>query len=64
MMISPERAILTDKLTVVLGYSELLLEDVYGPLERKQKEILAEVVRAANEVKELVRQTDSSFTPD
>lgn len=63
-MMTPERAILTDKLTVVLGFSELLMEDAYGPLEARQRQVLAEVVQAARDVKDLVRQTDSSFTPD
>ena len=63
-MISPERAVLTDKLTVVLGYSELLMEQAYGPLEDRQRQILSAVVQAAREVKNLVRQTDSSFTVD
>ena len=63
-MMSPERAILTDKLTVVLGFSELLMESTYGPLDARQRQILAEVVQAARDVKDLVRQTDSSFTAD
>jgi signal transduction histidine kinase len=63
-MMTPERAILTDKLTVVLGFSELLMENAYGPLDARQRQILAEVVQAARDVKDLVRQTDSSFLPD
>jgi signal transduction histidine kinase len=63
-MVTPERAILTDKLTVVLGFSELLMEDAYGRLDPRQRQVLAEVVQAARDVKDLVRQTDSSFTPD
>jgi hypothetical protein len=63
-MMTPERAVLTDKLTVVLGFSELLMEDAYGPLDARQRQILAEVVQAARDVKDLVRQTDSSFTAD
>ena len=46
-MVTPERAILTDKLTVVLGFSELLMEDAYGRLDPRQRQVLAEVVQAA-----------------
>lgn len=63
-MLTPERTLLTDKLTVVLGFCELLLEDTYGPLEDRQRMVLADVVQAAREVRDLVRQTDVALTDD
>jgi hypothetical protein len=63
-MLTPERTLLTDKLTIVLGFCELLLEDTYGPLEDRQRMVLADVVQAAREVRDLVRQTDVALTDD
>jgi signal transduction histidine kinase len=50
-----ERSVLTDKLTAVLGFSELLLEGAYGALERDQKRVLEEIVEAAREMRDVLR---------
>lgn len=63
-MLTPERAQLTDKLTVVLGFCELLLENTYGPLEDQQRRVLGDVVQAAREVRDLVRAHDVVLTDD
>lgn len=63
-MLTPERTQLTDKLTVVLGFCELLLENTYGPLEEQQRRVLDDVVQAAREVRDLVRTHDVVLTDD
>jgi len=63
-MLTPERTLLTDKLTVVLGFCELLLEDTYGPLGEQQRLVLGDVVQAAREVRDLVRANDVVLTDD
>ena len=63
-MLTPERLQLTDKLTVVLGFCELLLEDTYGPLEEKQRRVLGDVVQAARDLRDLVRAHDVVLTDD
>jgi hypothetical protein len=63
-MLTPERSQLTDKLTVVLGFCELLLEDTYGPLEEQQRRVLGDVVQAAREVRDLVRTHDVVLADD
>lgn len=63
-MLTPERAQLTDKLTVVLGFCELLLENTYGPLEEQQRRVLGDVVQAARQVRDLVRTNDVVLTDD
>ena len=63
-MLTPERALLTDKLTVVLGFCELLLEDTYGPLDARQRLVLGDVVQAAREVRDLVRSHEVVLTDD
>jgi len=59
-----ERSVLTDRLTAVLGFSELLLEGAYGPLEPEQKRVLNDVVEAAKDLKDLVRREASHFSLD
>ena len=63
-MLTPERTLLTDKLTVVLGFCELLLENTYGPLEEQQRLVMEDVVQAAREVRDLVRANDVVLTDD
>ncbi|HEX7899382.1 MAG TPA: hypothetical protein VF950_16570 [Planctomycetota bacterium] len=63
-MLTPERTLLTDKLTVVLGFCELLLENTYGSLEERQRLVLGDVVQAAREVRDLVRANDVVLTDD
>jgi len=50
-----DRSILMDKLTAVLGFSELLHEGAYGPLERDQKRVLEEILEAAREMRDVLR---------
>jgi hypothetical protein len=59
-----ERSVLTDRLTAVLGFSELLLEGAYGPLDPEQKRVLNDVVEAAKDLKELVRREAGHFSLD
>jgi hypothetical protein len=50
-----DRETLTDRVTAVLGFSELLLEGAYGPLEPEQQRVVADVVEAARDLKEMIR---------
>ena len=50
-----DRETLTDRVTAVLGFSELLLEGAYGPLESEQRRVLEDVVEAARDLKEIIR---------
>ena len=55
MNVTPELSHLVDKLTVVLGFCELLLEDCYGKLPQDQRSVIAEVFDAARGAKDIVR---------
>ncbi|HLF94533.1 MAG TPA: hypothetical protein VJB14_13805 [Planctomycetota bacterium] len=59
-----DRETLTDRVTAVLGFSELLLEGAYGPLEPRQQQVLKDVVAAARDLKEMVRADKSAFSFD
>ena len=52
---APELSHLVDKLTVVLGFCELLLEDCYGQLPDTQRTVVSEVFEAAHGAKDIVR---------
>ena len=56
-----ERVALTDKLTVVLGFCELLLQDAYGSLDERQRSVLEGMVHAAQGARDIVRSTPSDF---
>lgn len=59
-----DRETLTDRVTAVLGFSELLLEGAYGPLEPRQQKVLEDVVEAARDLKEIVRADKRAFSYD
>ncbi len=59
-----DREKVTDRVTAVLGFSELLLEGAYGPLEPEQRRVLEDVVEAARDLKELIRADKGAFSFD
>jgi signal transduction histidine kinase len=59
-----DREHLSDRMTAVLGFSELLLEGAYGPLEPQQRRVLEDVVEAARDLKEMIRAEKRSFSLD
>ncbi len=59
-----DRERLTDRVTAVLGFSELLLEGAYGPLDPRQQRVLEDVVEAARDLKEMVRADKRAFSYD
>ena len=59
-----ERDTLSDRVTTVLGFSQLLLEEGYGPLTDEQKRVLEEIVQAATELKDQVRADCRGYTFD
>ncbi len=55
MTIKSAQQVLSDRMTVVLGYSELALEESFGPLNSEQRRALFNVVVAAREMRDLLR---------
>ncbi len=47
---------LNDRVTAILGFAELLLEESYGSLSSEQKKVLFQVVVAAREVRDILRE--------
>lgn len=63
-MVRETQSILNDRVTAVLGFSELLLEESYGSLSPQQKKILFSVVTAAREVRDILRERTEKFVED
>jgi len=63
-MVRETRSVLNDRVTAVLGFSELLLEETYGSLTPQQKKILSNVVLAAREVRDIVRERNEGLVED
>ena len=59
-----ERDQLSDRVTTLLGFSELLLEGAYGSLEEDQRRVLEDMVEAARDLKEMVRSDRRAFSID
>lgn len=57
-------SVLNDRVTAVLGFSELLLEEAYGGLTPQQKRVLFNVVVAAREVRDILREKSQKFVED
>ena len=53
-MVRETQSVLNDRVTAVLGFSELLLEESYGSLTPQQKRILVNVVAAARDVRDIL----------
>ena len=56
--------LLNDRVTAVLGFSELLLEESYGTLHPQQKKVLFNVVVAAREVRDILRERNEKLVED
>ena len=63
-MVRETQSILNDRVTAVLGFAELLLEESYGDLNPQQKKVLFNVVMAAREVRDILRQTNPQIVED
>jgi hypothetical protein len=59
-----ERLALVDRVTALLGYSELLLEGTYGELTPEQEEVVRKIVDAAYDVRDIVRREGSGLSYD
>jgi hypothetical protein len=57
-----ERLKMADDLTVALIACELLEMQALGPIEGRQREVLAEMTTAAQGARDIVRRIDSGFT--
>lgn len=63
-MVRETQSVLNDRVTAVLGFSELLLEESYGSLTPQQKKILFNVVVAAREVRDILREKSQKVIED
>jgi hypothetical protein len=63
-MVRETQGVLNDRVTTVLGYAELLLEESYGDLTSQQKRVLSDVVAAARDVRDILRQTNPPLSED
>jgi hypothetical protein len=63
-MVRETQSVLNDRVTAVLGFSELLLEESYGSLNPQQKKVLFNVVVAAREVRDILRESAPKFVED
>ena len=63
-MVRETHSLLIDRVTAVLGFSELLLEESYGTLNPQQKKVLFNVVVAAREVRDILRERNEKLVED
>jgi hypothetical protein len=63
-MVRETQSVLNDRVTAVLGFAELLLEESYGSLTAQQKKILSNVVAAARDVRDILRERNEKFVED
>ena len=63
-MVRETHSLLIDRVTAVLGFSELLLEESYGSLNPQQKKVLFNVVVAAREVRDILRERNEKLVED
>ena len=63
-MVRKTQSVLNDRVTAVLGFSELLLEESYGSLTPQQKKILSSVVLAARDVRDILRAGSEPVVED
>ena len=63
-MIHETQSLLNDRMTAVLGFSELLLEESYGSLTHQRKTVLVNVVTAARDVRDILRQSNGTLVED
>ena len=63
-MVRETQSVLNDRVTAVLGFAELLLEESYGSLTPQQKKILFNVVAAARDVRDILRERNEKFVED
>jgi hypothetical protein len=63
-MVRETQSVLNDRVTAVLGFAELLLEESYGSLNPQQKKVLFNVVVAAREVRDILRERNANLVED
>ena len=63
-MVRETQNVLNDRVTAVLGFSELLLEESYGSLTLQQKKILSNVVLAARDVRDILKAKSEQIVED
>lgn len=54
----------SDRVTTVLGFCELMLEDAYGSISPMQRRVLTDVVQAARELRDIVREAPPEYVHD
>ena len=55
---------LSDRVTAILGFTELLLDECYGSLYPRQEQVLKEMLQAASELRELLLENPPTFVED
>jgi len=63
-MVRETESLLNDRVTAVLGFAELLLEESYGSLSPQQQKVLFSVVTAAREVRDILRDRNQRVVED
>ncbi len=63
-MVRETQSLLNDRVTAVLGFAELLLEESYGSLNPQQQKVLSNVVNAAREVRDILRERNHQVVED
>jgi hypothetical protein len=63
-MVHETQSVLNDRATTVLGYAELLLEESYGSLTPQQRKVLQNVVAAAKDVRDILRERNHKIVED
>jgi len=63
-MVPEPQNTLNDRVTAVLGFSEVLLEESYGSLTPQQRKILSAVVLAARDVRDILRAGNAQVLQD
>jgi hypothetical protein len=63
-MVRETQSVLNDRVTAVLGFAELLLEESYGSLNPQQRKALSNVVIAAREVRDILRDRNERIVED
>ena len=53
-----------DRVTAILGFTELLLDECYGSLYPRQEQVLKDVLQAASELRELLLENPPTFVED
>jgi hypothetical protein len=52
---------LVDRMTVIQGYTQMLLDETYGSLSPRQRQVLLKVAASAQQVNDFLRSSAAAF---